>query len=151
MNIHFIKSSEKKELLNQLNEVFGISSIPYLLIESGKEKIRGFSGSLSKEEILDLAKIAKIEVIGLYLIRREREDDLRLSFDGTRLLKDQIKKRIVEVNEEQFNSWIRGNDLDISTEKGPVVIKYGLDFLGCGKSNGLKIFNYVPKDRRLKK
>jgi len=151
MNIHFIKSNEKKELLNQLNNVFGISDLPYLLIESGKEKIRAFSGSLSKEEILELAKIAKIEVIGLYLIRQEREEDLRLSFDATHILKDQIKKRIVNLNEEQFNLWIRGNDLDMPTEKGPAIIKYDLDFLGCGKSNGLKIFNYVPKDRRLKK
>ena len=151
MNIHFIKSNEKKELLNQLNNVFGISDLPYLLIESGKEKIRAFSGSLSKEEILELAKIAKIEVIGLYLIRQEREEDLRLSFDATHILKDQIKKRIVNLNEEQLNLWIRGNDLDMPTEKGPAIIKYDLDFLGCGKSNGLKIFNYVPKDRRLKK
>ena len=46
MNIKFISSGEKKKLLRELNEKFGISKLPYLLFETGKEKIRGFSGTL---------------------------------------------------------------------------------------------------------
>ena len=40
MKYKFIKSGEKKDIIEQLS-VLGISEIPYLLIESGKEKIRG--------------------------------------------------------------------------------------------------------------
>lgn len=151
MNIRFIKSSEKKQIVEQLNKQFGISELPYLLIETGKEKIRGFSGNISKEEIMDLGKIANIEIIGLYIINKERENDLRLTLDAAHLLKDQISLGIVEINKEQFEKWIRGHDLDIETQKGTAIIKYSEDFIGCGKSNGLKIFNYVPKDRRLRK
>lgn len=151
MNISFIKSSQKKEIVEKLKEIYGISELPYLLIESGKEKIRAFSGSLSKEEITEISKMAKIEVIGGYLMRQEGPDDLRLSFDAPLILKDQITKAIVEINEDQFNTWIRGNDLDLSAEKGNVILRYNGDFVGCGKSNGLKVFNYVPKDRRLRK
>ena len=149
MKIHFIKSNEKRRIIEELNEQFGISELPYLLIESGKEKIRAFSGHLSKEEIYQIGNIAKIELIGLYLLKKE--EDYRLSIDATHLLKNQINKNIIEINEEQFQQWIRGKDIEIESQKGTLVIKYKEDFIGCGKSNGEKIFNYVPKDRRLKK
>jgi NOL1/NOP2/fmu family ribosome biogenesis protein len=149
MNTHFIKSNEKREIVAQLKEQFGIESLPYLLIESGKEKIRAFSGSLSKEEILKIGELAKVEIIGLYLIKREH--DLRLSLDATTILKNQINKNILELTEEQFQKWIRGHDLQLEAPQGTYVIKYKDDFIGCGKSNGKIIFNYVPKDRRIKK
>ena len=57
----FIKSSEKNRIIEELNEQFGITNIPYLLIESGKEKIRAFSGSLSKEEIIKAGELAKVD------------------------------------------------------------------------------------------
>ena len=68
-------------------------------------------------------------------------------------IKDQISKNIVEINDEQFHSWIRGNDIEFIDEivRGNVILKYKDDLVGCGKSNGLKVFNYVPKDRRLRK
>ncbi len=149
MKIDFIKSNEKRRIIDSLNEQFGISNLPYLLIQTGKEKIRAFSGHLSKEEIYDIGNLARIEFIGLYIIKKE--EDYRLSIDATNLLKEQINKNIIELNEENFQKWIRGHDLDIQAQKGTVVIKYLSDFIGCGKSNGKKIFNYIPKERRLKK
>jgi len=153
MNLSFIKSNRKREIVEKLKEIYGISNLPYLLIESGKEKIRAFSGSLSKEEIIEIGKIANIEIIGLYLLRQEGENDLRLSFDAPLILKEQISKNIIEITDEQFQLWIKGNDIEFDKEitKGNVVLKYQSHFVGCGKSNGLKVFNYVPKDRRLKK
>lgn len=147
--INFIKSSEKRKIIEQLNGQYGIEELPFLLIKSGKEKIRGFSGHLLKEEIDELGNLANIETIGLYLIKEEH--DLRLSFDTPLLLKNQIKKNILEINEKDFHLWIRGNDLDIKVPQGTYIIKFEEDFFGCGKSNGEKIFNYVPKDRRLRK
>ncbi len=145
----FIKSSEKKQILEELNEQFGINKIPYLLIESGKEKIRAFSGSLSKEEIIELGKMANIEGVGIYFLKKELTG-LRLSFEAVQLLKEQITKNILYINDNQLSLWIRGHDLDIATTPGTYVIAHGEDFFGCGKSNGKSIFNYVPKERRLK-
>ena len=150
MNIHFIKSNEKRDIVEKLNEQFGIEELPYLLVESGKEKIRAFTGSLSKEEISKIGQIAHIEVFGLYLLKKENEE-YRLSLDATLVLSKQINKNIIEIDEEQFQKWIRGQDLEIKLPRGTYIIKYKEDFLGCGKSNEEKIFNYVPKDRRLKK
>ena len=148
MNIHFIKSSEKKRIVQELNLQFGIQKLPYLLIKSGKEKIRAFSGHLSKEEIKSISYITNIELIGVYLIKKE--ESLRLTLDATHLLKDQIIKSTVEITDEQLNDWIRGYNLEIQTSRGIKVIRHGSDFVGCGKSNTQKIFNYIPKDRRLK-
>ncbi len=150
MNIRFIKTSEKRKIIEKLNEQFGISELPYLLIQSGKEKIRAFSGHLSKEEILKIAEIANIEVLGFYLLKEENSE-LRLSLDATNLLKEQITKNIVALTDQQFQQWLRGYDLEIEAQKGVVVLRYEQDFLGCGKSSGSIIYNYVPKDRRLKK
>ncbi len=149
MQIHFIKSSEKKRITEQLAQQFGIKKIPYLLIESGKEKIRAFSGHLSKEEILQIGNITTIESIGIYFLKKE--DNLRLALDAAHLLKDQITKNIIEINESQLHDWLRGHDLNIQTSPNPVILKFNEDIVGYGKSTSQKILNYIPKDRRLKK
>lgn len=149
MRIHFIKSSQKKKILHELNEQFGIASLPYLLVESGKEKLRAFSGSLSKEEIFQLNQITNIEAIGLYMLKKEQ--DFRLTIDATHLLKEQIIKNIVQINDEQLNDWLKGQDLEIQSSNETKIIQHKEDFIGSGKSNGKKIFNYIPKERRLRK
>jgi len=153
MNIRLIKSSEKKEILNKLNNNYGITSLPFLLIESGKEKVRGYTGHLSKEEILDLTRIAKVEVIGLYLFKKEKDNELRLSFEApaNKEIQKQLSKNTIELNEEQSKSWMKGNDIEVPCQEGYVVLKHKDDFLGCGKSNGKIIFNHVPKDRRVRR
>jgi len=151
MQINFIKSKEKEKILEELNKQFGINEIPFMLIRGGNEKIRGFSGNLTREQLDKLSQLLRIELIGIYLIKNEHENDFRPSMDGIHLLKNQITKNIIEIDDEQFKSWIRGNDLDIKTEKGTFIISYKGDFIGSGKSNGERIFNYVPKDRRLRK
>ncbi|MFH1802844.1 MAG: hypothetical protein ABH864_05360 [archaeon] len=145
----FIRSSEKKKIISSLEETYGITELNYLLIEAGKQRLRGFSGHLSKEEIVQLADIANVEVIGMYLISR-KDGDSRLNFDAVPLFKNQITKRIIEINREQLDRWIRGHDLDIPAERGITVLKFEDYFVGIGKSNSEKIFNYVPKERKLK-
>lgn len=148
MTLRFVKSPEKHRIEEELEKQFGIDKLSYLLLEAGKDKMRAFSGSLSKEEIIRLSKLSNIEILGIYLLKKE--SDYRLSFDATHLLKEQITKNIVEISEEEYEKWIRGHDLEKPALNGTVVISYKGDFLGCGKSNGKIIYNYVPKDRRLK-
>ena len=150
MNIHFIKTPEKRRIIEELNKQFGIETLPYLLIQTGKEKIRGFSGNLSKEEIIQLSRLTNIEIIGLYMLKKE--GDFRITLDAIHLIKGQIKNNIIEINDEQLQDWLRGRDLNIQTNnRNKFIIKHNDDFIGFGKSNGIKIFNYIPKDRRLKK
>ena len=150
MNFKFVSAGEKKKLIEELGKDFGIEKLNYLLIESGRERIRGFTGKMRKEEIVEIGNLINVELIGLYLINREEGKGLRLSFDSTHVLRNEIKQGVLEINDGQLGDWLRGKDLEIVFRRGNVIIKHGEDLVGCGKSNGLKIFNYVPKDRRLK-
>jgi len=143
-----LQSSQKKKIIKQLNEQYGITNLPYLLLQFGKEKIRLYSGNLSKEELLTLDKTLRIENIGLYFAKQQEE--IRLTLDGLQLLKNQITKNILELNDHQTEEWLKGNDLDIQTLPSFKILKNDNEFIGCGKSTGQKITNFVPKERRIK-
>jgi CRISPR/Cas system CMR-associated protein Cmr3 (group 5 of RAMP superfamily) len=149
MNAKFIQSKEKKEIIEELERQFGITNLPYLLIRTGAEKVRAYSGSLSKDEIMEIDRLVNIEIIGEYFLKQEGE--IRLSTDAIHLLKGQITKNVIEIDEVQLHSWMRGQNIDLKSEPGVKIISHKGDFVGCGKSNGEKIFNFVPKERRLRK
>jgi len=162
-----IYSSKKKKIISQLNEQYGISKLPYLLIKFGDprkfqkfsgpknsgnfsgDKIRIYSGSLSNDELNTLAANLIIETIGLYFAKTEK-DGIRLTLDGIQILKQQITKSILELNDKQADEWLRGFDLNIKTGRSFKILKNNNEFLGCGKSTGEKITNFVPKERRIK-
>ena len=151
MNCEFIRSPGKKELIAQLEEQFGITELPYLLLETGKEKIRGFSGSMTKAEIISLSRLINVEIIGLYLFKKEEGSKrMRLSLDATHLLSSQLTKNVIEITDEQKEIWLRGNNLDIKTNSGMVLVKNKNIFLGCGLSTGKNIINHIPKERRIR-
>ena len=144
----FINKSEKKKILEKLEEQYGIHKLDFLLVRSGQDKVRGFTGSLSKNELAFLAREINIEIIGLYLLKEE--NGLRLSFDATQILSG-ISKNIVEINEKHAEDWLKGNNIDTKENaEGFVIIKYKNDFLGCGKLSQGRITNFVPKERRIK-
>ncbi len=146
MNI--LNSSEKKKILRQLDEQYGIDEIPYLFLKFGNEKIRLYSGSLSKEELSRLDKNLRIEVVGLYFANQK--EGIRLTLDGLQLLKNKITKNIININDKQAEEWLKGQDIYINDSYGFKVLKNNDNFLGCGKSTGYKISNFVPKERRIK-
>ena len=150
MNIKFIEKSEKREIISKLEEQYGISELPYLLIMIGKEKIRAYSGSLSKVEIMQLGKSVNIELIGIYLMKIEK-DGIRLSHDATSLLKDRITKNILDINDEQAKEWLKGDDIFTDNKNfGYFVLRNKGNLIGCGKLSQGRIVNFVPKERRIK-
>ncbi len=148
MKLSFLTSAEKKRISETIKEEYGLSDLPYLLVQSGKERIMAFSGHMSRDEIVELSKIANVEIIGMYLLKES--NGFKLSFDATQVLSQEIKKNIIDLAEEQAKAWMSGGDIEIKVQKGFVVLRHNGDLLGCGKSNGEKIFNYVPKERRIK-
>lgn len=141
-------SPQKKKILKQLNEQFGITTLPYLILQFGEEKLRAYSGSFSIEELNILNANLRIEKLGLYFAKALPEG-LRLTFDGVQLFKNQIIKNIIEINDKQAEEWFKGNDLIIQSENVFKILKYNNEFVGCGKSTGEKITNFVPKERRI--
>jgi len=144
-----LSSSRKKKIIQQLEDQFGITRLPYLFLQFGKDKIRVYSGNLSKENLNNLDKNTRIENMGLYFARIQ-PDGIRLTIDGIQLVKDQITKNIMEINNNQAKDWFKGNDLDIKAESAFKILKNNNEFIGCGKSTGDRITNFVPKERRIK-
>ena len=150
MTIHILSQHETQQILEKLQEQFGINEIPGILLRIGQERIFLYQGSLSEKEIKEIENTIYIERLGVYFAK-EQEDGIRLSIEGAQILKEQINKNIFEINDEQLDSWMKGNELNISLGKRCfVIMKYKDDFLGTGKASENKITNFIPKSRRLK-
>ncbi len=149
--LKILNTNEKKEIENKLKAQFGIKSIPGILLKRGAERIFLYQGEFTKQEIkkLDYIKI-NVERVGVYFCKFQN-NEIRLSIEGAQILKNQITKNIFELDEEQAEAWMKGNELNVKTGvKGFMIMKYKEDFLGCGKASEEKITNFIPKNRRLK-
>tara|TARA_Y100000310_G_scaffold344921_1_gene460526 strand:+ start:3126 stop:3578 length:453 start_codon:yes stop_codon:yes gene_type:complete len=89
----------------------------------------------------------KLNSIGIYFCKYEK-DGLRLSIEGSMLMKNP-KANVIKLNKSQFETWMKGNDLELKYEKGYVLLEYDNMIIGCGKSNSENILNFVPKARRM--
>jgi NOL1/NOP2/fmu family ribosome biogenesis protein len=159
--LSFIFKSDKEKILQKL-EYYGIKNLPFLLCYSGKEKIRGYSGNLSIQEIQELNDAVSIEIAGMYLFNYyEANDELRLSFDAISALKSQITKNIIELDDKQSEEFMKGRDIMFNEQEkikfkdephGFKIIRQTStgDFLGTGKLSEARISNYMPKERRLR-
>jgi len=146
MRLMFLNNKQRKKLQEQLEE-YGIKELPRHLIQTGKEKIRAFSGEINGKDILNIQKSAYIEGIGLHILTI-KENTIRITLDGLHILKP--TKKIIELNEKQKNDWFKGKNIQLAAEKGFLVLKYKEDIIGMGKSTGNIILNYLPKERRIK-
>jgi len=145
-----LNRNEKERIIEKLNEQFGITHLPFLLIKQGKERIRAYTGNLSREELETLGETINIETLGLYFCKIE-SDHLRLSHDSLSFLQDQITKNIIELDDEQAKEWLRGHDILLNNQTGGIVVlKHGSYLIGCGKASNGRITNFVPKDRRIR-
>ena len=160
MKIDVLSRAKKKKFVEGLSEL-GIEKIPQMLVQSGKERIRAFSGDLNREQIMDIWHLLPIEGIGLYvgkdMVNRNGVREVRLALDGMHVWKDQLTKRVLELTPEQENEWFLGRDIELSSEQGEigegfVNVKAGEDFVGIGKINadGNMLFGFLPKERRRK-
>ena len=152
MTLKILNKKQKQEIIEKLNEQFEIEEISGKIIMMGKEKLFLFSGSVTDREIKKLEKLTVIERIGVYFAKiDEPTSKLRLSIEGSQILKDQIKKNIFDLNEKEAEEWMKGHELLIKTgKKDFLIIKYKEDYLGSGKASEEKIGNFIPKNRRLR-
>jgi NOL1/NOP2/fmu family ribosome biogenesis protein len=164
MKIDILSKAKKKKFVEGVSSL-GLKKVPQLLIRTGKERIRAYSGNLSKEEIWDLWRVLPIEGIGLYVgkesINRNGVRETRLSIDGLHTWKEQITENVVELDEALEEEWFRGGKLELG--EGNDFIKFSGkfvavksessgDFIGTGKVSvdGLVLHNFLPKERRRK-
>ena len=151
IQLKIFNTNQKREIVNKLKKQFGIKDVEGIFVQRGVERLFLFQGDFLPKEIYNLERTVPIERVGVYFGKIQNEK-LRLSIEGVHILKNQITKNIFELDEKQAELWMKGNELEIQTGKNDfLIMKYKEDFLGCGKASELKIGNYVPKSRRLKR
>ena len=161
MKIHIMDRAKKKKFIAGLSDL-GMKKIPELLVKSGKERVRAYSGDLSTEQIMEIWRLLPIEGIGLYvgkdIVNRNGVREIRLSLDGMYTWKEQLTERILVLTEEQERNWFLGKNIELDEEQkmegGFVSVKSadGKDFVGTGKigNEGEMLFGFLPKERRRK-
>ncbi|NCN87012.1 hypothetical protein GW932_04200 [archaeon] len=148
--IRIIEGKEREKFVEKLNEQFGIKEIPGKIIMRGREKVFLFTGDFENKEIWELEKITFIERVGTYMAKIE-EGGIRLSIEGSQILKNEITKNTIELNEEEMETWMMGHEvLKKSGLRGYIIMKYKNEMLGTGKASEEKITNFIPKSRRLR-
>jgi len=165
MKIQIMDRAKKKKFIAELADL-GMKKIPEMLVKSGKERVRAFSGSLGKDDIYDIWRLLPIEGIGLYvgkdLMNRNGVREVRLSLDGMHVWKEQLTEKNFVLTEEQEDEWFKGNNIELTKEqvkkfgdvKGFVAVKSSdsKDFVGNGKlgADYETLFGFLPKERRRK-
>ncbi|GEM_PF-364228 len=168
MKIQILDKTGKRKFISGLAE-FGLGKIPGLLVRTGTERIRAFSGSLTREEIMEIWRMFPIEGVGLYvgkIVSRRKGvggREVRLSVDGIQMLSASgvrgsglgVLGRIIILTKEQEERWFLGEDINLkncNVDSGFVLVKSadGKDFVGMGKvgGEGKILFGYLPKERR---
>ncbi len=162
MKIDILDSPKKKNFLNGISYL-GDFKTNLLFVSSGSESIRAYSGHLIVDEILKIWRHFPIEGLGLYfgkqITDRHGRREARIGLDALHLMKNQISRNIVELDEEQAGKWFRGNNIELSVEqkekykemKDFVAVKYKEDFVGTGKlsTQGI-LLSFLPKERRIR-
>ncbi|UZE94285.1 MAG: hypothetical protein IB618_01805 [Candidatus Pacearchaeota archaeon] len=147
--LEILKRNKRIEIENLLEKNYGIK-IPfkYHLIKAGKDKIRIFTGNLPAQDLRIMNKLLTIDIIGMYFAFF-KDQKLRLSFDSTTIF-GKAAKNIIDLSDIEARKWLKGQDLDKDIGiRGYILLRYDSNILGCGKSTGKKILNFVPKERRI--
>jgi|SRR3989304_6655133 len=148
--IKILSEQEKRKIENQLHAQFGIKELPGKIVMRGEEKLFLFTGEADENEIRKIEQATAVEKVGVYFAKLINEE-IKLTIEGTQLLKEQITKGIFQINDSQAEEWMMGRELNLKSGlKGFVVMKNNDDYLGCGKASQEKITNFIPKSRRLK-
>ncbi len=143
-----LNSREKKKLLEQIAETYGIKqlSLDYVFLQTPKGRIYITNRDIEK---VPLNKI-RINSLGLYFAMQDRVG-LRLSVEGSQLIGKQATKNILQLTETQADKWFSGQDIQIESNlKGFVLVKHNNDFLGCGNISNNLLHNYLGKERRIR-
>ena len=145
MKFEFLKSKEIKELKNKIDKQFGVvPELDYIFLKNTQDRIFAVSKKLKEFDIGNL----RVNRVGLYFGKVE-DGLLRLTIEGVQLIKP--NDNVLEINEEQLKDWVKGQNLVMNSDlRGVAIIKFENDYLGCAKIGKGIVYNFIPKERRLK-
>ncbi len=121
-----------------LRERFGY--VPDLhFFASGKRKVRAVVKEGADE---------RADLKGVY-VGKKAPYGFIISVEGSFLVGRGAKKGIIELNDEEFDRWMSGQDLELREDlpKGVYIVKYQEVFAGSGYFNGRVLKNLLPRVR----
>jgi NOL1/NOP2/fmu family ribosome biogenesis protein len=135
----------KLKIANFLKEQFGIDPEDFLNLdlefeEKGKRRIYVSSAKPCPD--------VQFHHRGIYFGTLD-ENGFRPSIEGSFLIGKLAKRNVLVVDDEKAKRWMSGEDLECKM-RGYVIVKWRDFFLGCGKSNGRVLRNFIPKNRRIR-
>lgn len=147
--LRILNTREIKPIRTAIKEQFGCDFFEdFVFLQNLKDRIFITNKDIAK---IDLDRL-RINSIGLYF-GEFRQKKLRLSIEGSQIIGKLAKKNILTLNEKEAKEWMSGNDILVKkrslTPGSFVILQHKKDILGCGKYNGEKVMNYVPKERRI--
>ncbi len=151
VSLNILTSKEKKFVVNQLSSQFGLSDKTFLndfmILKNNKHRLF-LTTSNEKDKKF---RIPRLEKAGMYFATINKDSTIRLSLEGTQLIGQTATEYILKLDPKQAENWLKGFDFDFEkVEDGYYLLKYNEDFLGCGLIRNNKMFNFLPKTRRLK-
>ena len=145
--LKILNNKEVKDILKLLYNQFGFKKeLDYVFLMNQRNRVYLVNKDIER---IDIDRL-RIDALGLYF-GEVNHGSLRLSIEGSQMIGKHANKNIVDLDKKYAELWSMGNDLDMKLEVyGFVILKHKKDFIGCGKYKEGKIFNYVPKERRLR-
>ena len=145
--LKILNTKEVKEITGLLKEEFGFEEkLNYVFLLNNRDRIYIINKDMTRINLENL----RIDSMGLYFGELKNKT-LRLSIEGSQIIGRGAKKNLIELDEKEMHEWLKGENLHKKMEKSAfVILKHKDDILGCGRYKEGKIFNYVPKERRLR-
>jgi NOL1/NOP2/fmu family ribosome biogenesis protein len=148
--IIILNSKDKKLIRKQLEKQFGIKEFPDKIYFCVSQRDNVY---IANKELFDIDRfVLRTSSFGL-LFGTYTEEGFQLSIEGSQLLGLQANKNVLEVSQEQKETWLKGEDLEIETnsfENQQILLKQKNDFFGVGRARKGKIKNSLTKSRTLK-
>lgn len=148
--IIILNSKERKLIRKQLEKQYGIKEFPNKVYFCVSKKDNVY---ITNKELFDVDHfLLRVSSFGL-LFGTYTKEGFQLSIEGSQLIAKLATKNILEVSNEQKESWLSGEDLEFDTSKienQQVILKQGDDFFGTGYAKKNKIKNSLPKSRIIK-
>ena len=148
--IHFLTAKHSRELLGRISEQWGGDHTylldDYALAQTNEGKVYRISRDVEKMSL----EHKKLNTVGMYLADVD-EHNVRLSIEGAQLVGKNADKNILELDEAHARQWLAGMEVETRTElQGFVIVKFKQDIIGCGRVGKGTLYNFVPKNRRVK-
>ena len=157
-----LNSKARKQFYEKLRDYFGLppdfSFGDDLLFVSSKN--RYFVMDRTYVEVVNAGY--NVKVLGNYIAEINEFGEIRLSIEGSQMIGPHATSHLLELSPEDVERFIRGADLDISVR----VKQEGLSnhyyiiwytdthkmkhYLGCAKIKNGTLFNFTPKNRRIR-